>query len=98
MPESERFKHIQVYCPECQKMISPGEYSLCPYFEGGESDLSEEERAFRQLFNCHVKCGTKVEYHYYKDGKRVTTTVDPVENEGMLMEILKRVINRRQEE
>jgi hypothetical protein len=95
MPESDKFKHIQVYCPECQRMISPGEYSLCPYFEGGESDLSEEERVFKQLFNCHVKCGTKIEYHYYKDGKRVTTTVDPVENEGMLMEILKRVINRK---
>ena len=95
MPESRGFRHIQVYCPECQRMISPGEYALCPYFEGGTSELSEVEQVFRQLFNCHVKCGTKVEYHYYKDGKRVTTTVDPVENEGMLMDILRRAVDHR---
>jgi len=96
MPEAGgKFRHIQVYCPECRKMISPGEYALCPYFEGGAGALDQAEDVFRQLFNCHVKCGTKIEYHYYKDGKRVTTTVDPVENEGMLMEILRRVVEHR---
>ena len=91
MPEGGGFKHIQVYCPECKKMISPGEYEMCPYFEVAELDVSDAEQVFKQLFTCHVKCGTKIEYHYYKDGKRVTTTIDPVENEGMLKEILKRV-------
>ena len=43
MPESGRFKHVQVFCPECQKMISPGEYAMCPYFEGGELDVSDED-------------------------------------------------------
>ncbi len=65
---------------------------MCPYFEGGELDVSDEERAFKQLFTCHVKCGTKIEYHYYKDGERVTRSIDPVENESMLLEILKRVV------
>jgi hypothetical protein len=91
MPEGSRFKHVQVYCPECKKMISPGEYTMCPYFEVAEMDVTDAEQVFQQLFTCHVKCGTKIEYHYYKDGERVTTTVDPVENEGMLLEILKRV-------
>jgi hypothetical protein len=91
MPENGKFRHIQVFCPECQRMISPGEYSMCPYFEGQELDLSDSEQAFQQLFTCHVKCGTKIEYNYYKDGALVTTTVDPVENEGMLLEILRRV-------
>jgi len=97
MPEQERFRHIQVYCPECMKMISPGEYEMCPYFEGGDQNLDDAERVFKQLFACHVKCGTKIEYHYYKDGKRVSTTVDPVENEGMLMEILRRVVSQKRE-
>jgi len=94
MPDGDRFKHIQVFCPECQKMISPGEYTMCPYFEGSELDPEDAEEVFNQLFRCHVKCGTKIEYHYYKDGERVTTTIDPVENEEMLKEILKRVISR----
>ena len=93
MPEGGKFKHVQVFCPECQKMISPGEYAMCPYFEGGELDLSDAEQIFKQLFTCHVKCGTKIEYHYYKEGERVTTTIDPVENESMLLEILKKVAN-----
>jgi hypothetical protein len=67
---------------------------MCPYFEGGELDISDAERVFNQLFTCHVKCGTKIEYHYYKDGERVTKMIDPVENESMLMEILKRVTSR----
>ena len=58
-----------------------------------ELDVTDAEQVFKQLFTCHVKCGTKVEYHYYKDGDRVTTTIDPVENEGMLLEILKRVVD-----
>ena len=74
-------------------MIWPGEYTMCRYFEGGEIDLSDAEEVFKQLFTCHVKCGTKIEYHYYKDGERVTSTVDPVENQELLMEILKRVAN-----
>lgn len=93
MPSGDRFKHIQVYCPECKRMISPGEYEMCPYYEGGALDLSNEEEVFKQLFLCHVKCGTKIEYHYYKDGERVTTTIDPVENETALAEILKRVMD-----
>jgi hypothetical protein len=44
MPEGGKFKHIQVFCPECQKMISPGEYAMCPYFEGGELDISDAEQ------------------------------------------------------
>lgn len=67
---------------------------MCPYFEGGELDLSDAERVFNQLFTCHVKCGTRIEYYYYKDGERVTKTIDPVENESMLMEILKRIASR----
>jgi hypothetical protein len=93
MPEDERFRHVQVYCPECRRMISPGEYTMCPYFEAAELDVTDTEQVFKQLFTCHVKCGTKVEYHYYKNGERVTTTVDPVENESMLLEILKRVVD-----
>jgi len=94
MPESGKMKHIQVYCPECKQMISPGEYAMCPFFEGGALDITDAEKVYQQLFTCHVKCGTKIEYHYYKDGKRISTTVDPVENEGTLMEILKRVAKR----
>lgn len=91
MPEGGKFKHVQVFCPECQKMISPGEYTMCPYYEGGSVDLNDVDAVFKQLFTCHVKCGTKVEYHYYRDGERVTTTVNPVENESMLMEILRKI-------
>ena len=93
MSELCDLEHIQVFCPECQKMISPGEYAMCPYFEGGELDISDAEQVFKQLFTCHVKCGTKIEYHYYKDGKRVTQTLNPVEDESMLIEILKKVAN-----
>jgi hypothetical protein len=93
MPSEGKFKHIQVYCPECQKMISPGEYAMCPYFEGGDLDMTDAEQVFQQLFTCHVKCGTKIQYHYYRDGERVTTTMDPVENEEMLRAILKKVLD-----
>ena len=92
MPEGGRFKHVQVFCPECQKMISPGEYAMCPYFEGGALDLSDAEAVFKQLFTCHVKCGTKIAYYYYKDGERVTTTIQPVENEYMLRKIVEKVM------
>ncbi len=93
MPSEGKFKHVQVYCPECQKMISPGEYAMCPYFESASLDVDDADQVFQQLFTCHVKCGTKIQYHYYRDGERVTTTMDPVENEEMLKEIIRKVLN-----
>ncbi len=92
MADAGKFKHVQVFCPECQRMIAPGEYTMCPYFEGGALDLSDAEAVFKQLFTCHVKCGTKIEYHYYKDGERVSTTLEPVANEDMLKKILERIL------
>jgi len=69
---------IQVYCPECQEMISPGEWTSCPYFEGEKLDVSDTEDAMRQIFRCHVQCDCKIEYSYYEGDTLVTKVEDTV--------------------
>lgn len=79
---------IQVYCPELQAMISPGEWTMCPYFEGKKLDMSDTEDVINQVFKCHVQCGCRVEYQYYEGDKLVTKTQDSIEDYDMLKKII----------
>jgi len=92
---------IQVYCPECQEMISPGEWTACPYFEGEKLDISDTEDAMKQIFRCHVQCDCKIEYSYYDGDKLVTKVEDAIEDPASLRRILslvaKKDSNKREE-
>jgi CheY-like chemotaxis protein len=86
--EKKKAPFIQVYCPELMAMITPGEWTDCPYFRGKKLDISDTEEALKQIFRCHVQCGTKVEYRYY-DGDRLVEKVDEfVEDPQSLRKIL----------
>ncbi len=84
--ESKPF--IQVYCPELQAMIRPGEYTMCPFFRGKKLDLSETDDMVKQIFQCHVQCGCKVEYQYFDGDKLITKTEDSIEDDETLRHIL----------
>ncbi len=79
---------IQVYCPECQEMISPGEWTACPYFEGEKLNISDTEDAMKQIFRCHVQCDCKIEYSYYDGNKLITKVEDAIEDQESLRRIL----------
>jgi twitching motility two-component system response regulator PilH len=86
---------IQVYCPECQEMISPGEWTACPYFEGEKLDISVTEDAIKQIFRCHVQCDCKIEYSYYEGDKLVTKVEDAIEDPESLRRILSLVTKKK---
>ncbi len=90
--EKEPKPFIQVYCPELQAMIRPGEWTDCPFFGGTKLDLSDKEDALRQIFRCHVQCGCKIEYQYYEGGRLVTKVEDSIEDQEKLRRILSLVI------
>lgn len=84
--ESEPF--VQVYCPECQELIRPGEWTMCPYFDGRKLDFSNADEALKQIFRCHVQCGCEIQYRYYEGDKLVTKTQKVIEDEVALQQIL----------
>lgn len=86
---------IQVYCPECQEMISPGEWTACPYFEGEKLDVSNTEDAIKQIFRCHVQCDCKIEYSYYEGDRLVTKVEDTIEDPESLRRILSLVTKKK---
>lgn len=86
---------IQVYCPECQEMISPGEWTACPYFEGEKLDVSDTEDAIKQIFRCHVQCDCKIEYSYYEGDRLVTKVEDTIEDPESLRRILSLVTKKK---
>jgi CheY-like chemotaxis protein len=86
---------IQVYCPECQDMISPGEWTACPYFEGEKLDISDTEDAMRQIFRCHVQCDCKIEYSYYDGDELVTKVEDTIEDPESLRSIISLVAKKQ---
>lgn len=86
---------IQVYCPECQEMISPGEWTACPYFEGEKLDISDTEDTIKQIFRCHVQCDCKIEYSYYEGDKLVTKVEDTIEDPESLRRILSLVTKKK---
>lgn len=92
--ENKTKPFIQVYCPECQEMISPGEWTACPYFEGEKLDISDTEDAMKQIFRCHVQCDCKIEYSYYDGDKLVTKVEDAIEDPESLRRILSLVAKR----
>ncbi len=79
---------IQVYCPELMAMITPGEWTGCPYFRGQKLDVSDTEEALKQIFRCHVQCDTKVQYQYFEDGRLVEKVEESVEDQDGLRRIL----------
>jgi len=85
---------IQVYCPECQEMISPGEWTACPYFEGEKLDVTDTEDAMKQIFRCHVQCDCKIEYSYYEGDKLVSKVEDAIEDPESLRRILSLVTKK----
>ena len=85
---------IQVYCPELQTMIKPGEWTSCPFFLGEKLDLSEKEDLIKQIFRCHVKCDCKVEYQYYEGDKLVSKIEDSIEDQDSLRHILSLVYGK----
>jgi CheY-like chemotaxis protein len=85
---------IQVYCPECQEMISPGEWTACPYFEGETLDIADTEDAMKQIFRCHVQCDCKIEYSYYDGENLVTKVEDAIEDPESLRRILSLVAKK----
>lgn len=92
--EKKQKPFIQVYCPECQEMISPGEWTACPYFEGEKLDISDTEDAIKQIFRCHVQCDCKIEYSYYDGGKLVSKVEDAIEDPESLRRILSLVAKK----
>jgi CheY-like chemotaxis protein len=86
---------IQVYCPECQEMISPGEWTACPYFEGEKLDVTDTEDAMKQIFRCHVQCDCKIEYSYYEGDKLVTKVEDAIEDPESLRRILSLITKKK---
>jgi CheY-like chemotaxis protein len=93
--ENKTKPFIQVYCPECQEMISPGEWTACPYFEGEKLDISDAEDAMKQIFRCHVQCDCKIEYSYYEGDKLVTKVEDAIEDPESLRRILSLVAKKK---
>lgn len=89
---------IQVYCPECQEMIRPGEWTACPYFVGEKLDVSDTEDIMKQVFRCHVNCDCKIEYSYFDGDKLVTKVEDTVEDPEGLRQILSKVIKKAEKE
>lgn len=85
---------VQVYCPELQTMIRPGEWTSCPFFLGKKLDLTEKEDLIKQIFRCHVKCDCKVEYQYYKGDKLVSKIEDSIEDQDSLRRILSLVYGK----
>ena len=79
---------VQVYCPECQEMIRPGEWTMCPYFTGKKLDFSDGEESLKQIFRCHVQCGCELHYQYFEGDKLVTKTEKIVEDQDSLRRIL----------
>lgn len=86
--KKESIPFIQVYCPELQEMIRPGESPACPFFEGEKLDISKTEDVIKQMFRCHVQCGCMVEYQYYEGGKLVEKVEDTIEDQDSLRRIL----------
>lgn len=93
--ENKTKPFIQVYCPECQEMISPGEWTACPYFEGEKLDISETEDAMKQIFRCHVQCDCKIEYSYYDGDELVTKVEETIEDPESLRRILSLVAKKK---
>jgi CheY-like chemotaxis protein len=92
--EKKKKPFIQVYCPECQEMISPGEWTACPYFEGEKLDISDTEDAMKQIFRCHVQCDCKIEYSYYEGDQLVTKVEEAIEDPERLRRILSLVAKK----
>jgi CheY-like chemotaxis protein len=86
---------IQVYCPECQEMITPGEWTACPYFEGEKLNIADTEDAIKQIFRCHVQCDCKIEYSYYEGDQLVTKVEDAIEDPESLRRILTLVKDKK---
>lgn len=84
-----------MYCPECQEMISPGEWTACPYFEGEKLNISDTEDAIKQIFRCHVQCDCKIEYSYYEGDQLVTKVEDTIEDPESLRHILSLVTKKK---
>jgi CheY-like chemotaxis protein len=89
---------IQVYCPECQEMITPGEWTACPYFEGEKLDIADTEDAMKQIFRCHVQCDCKIEYSYYDGDQLITKVEDAIEDPESLRRILTLVAKQKGED
>lgn len=85
---------IQVYCPELQEIIIPGEWTACPFFEGKKLEINDEEDALKQIFRCHVKCGCKIEYQFYDGNNLVSKVEDSIEDQDGLRRILKLVMKK----
>jgi len=90
--EKKTASYIRVYCPELMAMISPGEWTDCPYFRGQKLDMSKTEEALKQIFRCHVQCDSKIQYQYYDDGKLVERVEESVEDQDSLRRILSLVM------
>ncbi|MGA1840109.1 MAG: response regulator [bacterium] len=89
MSEKSKRSKLTVYCPELMKMIGPGEFSWCPYYQAEKLSMEDDESILKQVFRCHVKCGCTVHYQYYEGGELKTKTIDVVENEDRLRELIK---------
>jgi len=86
--EKKTGSFIRVYCPEVMDMISPGEWTDCPYYRGQKLDMSNTEEALKQIFRCHVQCDCKIQYQYYDGGKLVEKVLNSVEDQESLRRIL----------
>jgi two-component system, OmpR family, response regulator len=92
--EKKKASFIQVYCPELMAMINPGEWTDCPFFKGQKLDLSNAEKALKQIFRCHVQCDSKIQYQFYEGGKLVEKVEEAVEDQDSLRRILSLVMKQ----
>jgi CheY-like chemotaxis protein len=86
--KKESVPFVQVYCPECKEMIRPGEWTMCPYFDGKKLDFSNVEESIKQIFRCHVQCGCEIQYQYFSGDKLVTKTENIIKDQESLRKIL----------
>lgn len=89
MGEKPQGSKLKVYCPELMKMIGPGEFSWCPYYQAEQLSIDDHEDVLKQVFRCHVKCGCTIHYQYYEAGELKTKILDVVENEDRLRDLIK---------
>lgn len=86
---------IQVYCPECKEFIKPGEWTMCPYFNGKKLDFSKKNEALKQIFQCHIQCGCEIQYRYYDGDKLVVKTQKVIDDEDSLNRIFSLVVESK---
>ena len=72
------FKPLEVYCAEAKKVLTPGNFEICPFFGGEQLGFDGESDPIGQVFRCHVKCGCSITYRYRSGNEIIKKNLDEV--------------------